>query len=85
MQELTFDFEENILMLDKIFNVEENFDLIKRELEINSSRVVMYYIDGFVTSAIMQKLMMHLTTIKDFGDGKEGAVEKIRKKQHTKC
>ena len=75
MKELSRDFDENIKVLDKILNVENNFDIIKREMEINSQRVTMYYVDGFVTSAIMQKLIMHLTTIKDFGNGKDGSVE----------
>ena len=79
MGNLTLDFDENIKTLDKILNINENFDLIKREMEINSQRVVMYYVDGFVTAAIMQKLMMHLTTVKDFGNGEDGAVEKFVK------
>jgi len=79
MQELSCDFDENIDTLDRILNVKENFDIIKREMVINSQRVTMYYVDGFVTAAIMQKLMMHLTTVKDFGNGKEGAVEKFIK------
>ena len=79
MKELSFDFEENINTLDSILNVNENFDIIKREMEISKKRVVMYYVDGFVTSAIMQKLIMHLTTVKDFGDGKEGSVERFIK------
>ncbi|MBO4983038.1 MAG: spore germination protein [Clostridia bacterium] len=79
MKELSRDFDENIKVLDKILNVENNFDIIKREMEINSQRVTMYYVDGFVTSAIMQKLIMHLTTIKDFGNGKEGSVESFVK------
>ena len=79
MKELSFVFDENINTLDSILNVKENFDIIKREMEISSQRVTMYYVDGFVTAAIMQKLMMHLTTVKDFGDGKAGAVEKFIK------
>lgn len=79
MKELSFDFEENIKELDNILNVDENFDIIKKEMEINSQRLVMYYVDGFVTAAIMQKLMMHLTTIKDFGNGKQGSVERFIK------
>ncbi len=79
MKELSFDFEENVKTLDQILNVEENFDIIKREMEINSQSIVMYYVDGFVTAAIMQKLMMHLTTIKDFGNGKEGSVNQFIK------
>lgn len=79
MQELSCDFNENIDTLDRILNVKENFDIIKREMVISSQRVTMYYVDGFVTAAIMQKLMMHLTSVKDFGNGKEGAVEKFIK------
>ena len=74
MKELSFDFDENINTLDSILNVKENFDLIKREMLINKQRVTMYYVDGFVTAPIMQKLMMHLTSIKDFGNGKTGAI-----------
>ena len=79
MQELSTNFEENVATLDKILNVEGNFDIIKREMEINSHRVIMYYVDGFVTAAIMQKLMMHLTTVKDFGNAKAGAAERFAK------
>ena len=79
MQELSSNFDENINTLDSILNVKENFDIIKRELEIKSQRITMYYVDGFVTAALMQKLMMHLTTVKDFGSGKNGDVEKFIK------
>ena len=80
MKELVQDFDENINILDTVLNVKENFDIIKREMEINSQRVIMYYVDGFVTAGLMQKLIMHLTTVKDFGNGKEGSVEKFVKK-----
>ncbi len=80
MREFSFDFDENTQAIDERLRVKENFDIIKREMEINSSKVVMYYVDGFVTSAIMQKLIMHLTSIKDFGDGKEGAATEFAKK-----
>lgn len=79
MQELSSSFDENIDTLDGILNVKDNFDIIKREMEINSQRVVMYYIDGFVTAQIMQKLMMHLTSVKSFGSGKAGDVERFVK------
>ena len=79
MQELSSSFDENIDTLDGILNVKDNFDIIKRKMEINSQRVVMYYIDGFVTAQIMQKLMMHLTSVKSFGSGKAGDVERFVK------
>ena len=55
MQELSSSFDENIDTLDGILNVKDNFDIIKREMEINSQRVVMYYIDGFVTAQIIER------------------------------
>lgn len=80
MRELSFDLEENIKALDEILRPRENFDIIKREMEINQSKVVMYYVDGFVTAAIMQKLMMHLTSVKDFGNGTENSAVEFAKK-----
>lgn len=80
MQGLSKNFDENIDTVDDILNVKENFDVIKREMEINSQRVTMYYIDGFVTATIMQKLMIFLTGVKDFGNGDDGAAEQFAKK-----
>ena len=80
MNELSLDFDENVATIDRVLNINESFDIIKRELEINSRRLVMYYIDGFVTAPIMQKLMMHLTTVKEFGNNQRGDVESFIKK-----
>ena len=77
MRALTFNLDENIEMIDEVIRPKESFDIIKREMEINGERIYMYYVDGFVTSAIMQKLIMHLTTVKDFGNGEAGACEKF--------
>ena len=79
MRKFSPDFEANISTLDKELNVSENFDIIKREMLINSQRVVMYYVDGFVTAALMQKLMMHLVTIKEFGSTDARTVEEFVK------
>ena len=64
MRKFSPDFSENVSILDTDLNVSENFDIIKRELIISNHKLVMYYIDGFVTASIMQKLMMHMVTIK---------------------
>lgn len=66
-------FEDNIKTIDEILRVNESFDLIKREMIMADKRVVMYYIDGFVNSVMMQKLMLYLVTVKDFGDGSKQA------------
>ena len=80
MRKFSTDFALNVETLDTELNVKENFDIIKREMLINAHRVVMYYVDGFVTASIMQKLMMHLVTIKDIGNTDAKTVEEFVKR-----
>ena len=63
--------------MDGVLRVGESFDIIKREMEIASKRIVMYYIDGFVKAELMQKLMLYLVTLDDVGDGSDGAAERF--------
>lgn len=77
---LTCDFKKNIEIFDKAVRYGESFDLIKRELNINGTFCVMYYIDGFVKAEMMQKLMMYLMSQKDFGNSSKGDAEKFQKK-----
>ncbi len=72
-EKLGKNFSENIKKIDTILRVDESFDIIKREMLMAERKVVMYYIDGFVNSAMMQKLMLYLVTVKDFGDGSKQA------------
>ena len=80
MSDLSCCLEENISMLDKILNVDKSFDIIKKEMEVNNRKIVFYYVDGFINGATMQKLMMHITTVKDFGaDNDSDVIDFIRK------
>lgn len=76
-EKLTGNFESDTKMFDRLLRVDESFDIIKREMEIAGKKLAMYYIDGFVQAQIMQKLMMHLTSVKDFGDGTDGAAKRF--------
>lgn len=76
-EKLTASFNDNVLRMDKILRCDENFDLIKRTLNLNNTKCVMYYVDGFIKAESMQKLMMHLLTVKDFGDGGEDSAKKF--------
>ncbi|MBQ2730184.1 MAG: spore germination protein [Clostridia bacterium] len=70
-------FDENVRTLDKTLRCDENFDIIKRTLNLNNTKCVMYYVDGFIKAESMQKLMMHLLSVKDFGDGGEDSAKKF--------
>ena len=54
---LTADYYQNIRTIDKILRVNESFDIIKKEMEISGHKLTFYYIDGFINSGSMQKLM----------------------------
>ncbi len=77
MEKLSGVFERDIAEFDRILRVSDSFDIIKREMRIASSTQVFYYIDGFVKAESMQKLMMHLSSVKSFGDGKAGAADRF--------
>ena len=70
---LTGNYDTDVAKMDGILRPAENFDMLKRELTLNGRRMVMYYIDGFIKSESMQKLMMYLFTVKDIGDGSDHA------------
>lgn len=70
---LTTDFYSNVKHLDETLHVDASFDIIKREMNLGDAIQVFYYIDGFVKAEMMQKLMIHFTSVKSFGDGSKTA------------
>ena len=71
MLELTDDYRENVHRLDKALRIEESFDLIKKTLFVGTDEVTLYYIDGFVQSGSMQKLMIYFLSLKNLGESQE--------------
>lgn len=57
------EFTENVRRMDALLRVRESFDLIKKEMVIGRHRAVFYYVDGFVESASMNKLMIYLLSL----------------------
>ena len=55
MKKLSNDYRENVATLDTIFCVKENFDILKKTLIIGEDELTLYFIDGFVKDAVMQK------------------------------
>ena len=76
-QKLTGDFDDDVYMLDSVLRIGESFDLIKRKMNIAGSRIVMYYIDGFIKAEMMERLNTHLLSVKDFGDGSAGSAQRF--------
>ncbi|MBR2353359.1 MAG: spore germination protein [Clostridia bacterium] len=64
MRVLGKNYRENIERLDRELFVEENFDVLKKTLTVGNGEVTVYFVDGFVKDAVMQKLMMNLSSVK---------------------
>ena len=76
-EKLSTDLDKNIELMDRLLHYGDSFDLIKRTMNINNTRLVMYYIDGFVKGEEIQRLMLHFVTLKDFGDGSPDAAQRF--------
>ncbi len=69
---LSADYKENIKIMDDILHPAKNFDLLKKTLTVGDAELTLYFIDGFVKDAVMQKLMVYLISLKGLGSNADG-------------
>ena len=62
-EKLSSDHDENVALIDRLLNVGRSFDVIKRETTVAGSDLVMYYIEGFVVSDQILRLLTYLLSI----------------------
>ena len=46
----------NMLELDRNLDVENNFDIIKREVVVGNKNACIYYVDGFIKDSLLQEV-----------------------------
>lgn len=73
MEHFTENYFENIKYMDKALRVDENFDIIKRDLTIGSDALTLYYIDGFIKDGVMQRIMQGFLSLKSLPRGRRAA------------
>lgn len=82
MRRLSESYRENVMQLDRLLRVDENFDMLKKVLKVGEDELTFYYLDGFVKDAVMQKLMLSLSSQKgicpDKSAGEAAAYEFMR-------
>lgn len=49
--------DENVMNLNEILNLDANFDIIRKGITIAGKQACIYFIDGFLEEAIMEKLL----------------------------
>ncbi len=85
MTELTQNYRENVQKIDEILKVKDNFDLIKKVMYLGEEQITLYYIDGFVDSGSMNKMMIYFLSLKGLGKPKSrerGAAAKFFAEHH---
>jgi len=75
IKRLTGDYRENVKIVDSIIRPQKNFDIIKKPLKVGDGELMLYFIDGFVKDAIMQKLMTYIVSLKGLGSSVDGSAE----------
>lgn len=61
---LSTDYRENVRRMDDLLRVQDNFDVIRKDMQIGNDRMTLYYIDGFVKDGVMEKLMIFFLSLK---------------------
>lgn len=61
---LSTDYRENVRKMDDLLRVQDNFDVIRKDMQIGNDRMTLYYIDGFVKDGVMEKLMIFFLSLK---------------------
>ena len=72
------DLEENMEQLNRLLQVDKNFDLIFRRLEIGGKKACIYFIDGFVQDGVLQRVIQFFYGLKaqDMPKSPDGFLEK---------
>ena len=71
MSEFLDIYECNVKELDSRLFVNENFDIIKKELCVGVDELTFYYVDGFVKDGIISKIMIYLLSLGSLVDKKK--------------
>ncbi|MBE6583654.1 MAG: spore germination protein [Ruminococcaceae bacterium] len=74
------DYRENVKTIDEILHPERNFDILKKQLTVGKDELTLYFIDGFVKDAVMQKLMLSLVALKGLGESTDGSASRADKR-----
>jgi len=75
MEHFSLHFAENADGFSRMLRVGDSFDVIERRLLIGRDEMRLYYIDGFVKDAIMQRLMQYFLGLDGMGSGTDAARE----------
>ncbi len=50
-------FQENVSFLDGYFFINQNFDIVKKEIDVQNTKIAIYFIDGFLKDSSIERTM----------------------------
>ena len=60
---MTESYAENVRFFEEKLRVAENFDVIKKVMQIGDGEITLFYIDGLIKDGAMQKLFIYLLSL----------------------
>lgn len=64
IKSLSENYYENVAIFDKTFAIKTNFDMLSKKVVLDGGELTLYFIDGFAKDTVLQKLMMHILSMK---------------------
>lgn len=64
IKSLSENYYENVAFFDKTFAIKTNFDMLSKKVVLDGGELTLYFIDGFAKDTVLQKLMMHILSMK---------------------
>ena len=72
---LTGRFDEDVAVMDAILRTDSSFDMLRKTMEVAGARIVMYYIDGLMKAAALQKRLTYVLSSERMADRQPGGAE----------
>ena len=65
MQRKLFEnYSQNVTLMDGLLAVDNSFDMLSKKVTLDDGELTLYFIDGFAKDTVLQKLMMHVLSVK---------------------
>ncbi|MBE6593582.1 MAG: spore germination protein [Ruminococcaceae bacterium] len=61
---LSEDYRSNLALVTRLLRTSDSFDMLTKTLVLESGELTLFFIDGFAKDTVLQKLMMHFTSLK---------------------
>ena len=69
------DYSENVRLINSLLRINESFDVLSKTVRLEDGELTLYFIDGFAKDTVLQKLMMHMLSLKKQNKGARAFME----------